>query len=86
MVSSSYAVFHFAIEPRVFITGSESPDTRSGLPFCHLKGSLVGSRERWCHIIYIQNVNQHLCSKFVVDRHILELFNFDNLLRVINST
>lgn len=68
VVSSGYDVFHFAIEPRVFVTGSKSPDTRSGLPFRHLERSLIGSRERWRHIIHIQNINQHLCSKIAVDQ------------------
>lgn len=68
VVSSSDAVFHFAIEPRVFITGSESPNTRSGLPFRHLEGSLIGSRERWRDIVHIQNINQHLRAKSTGDQ------------------
>lgn len=53
VISSGDAVLHFAIEPRVFITGSESPDPRTWLALSHFKGSLIGSGESGCYIIHI---------------------------------
>lgn len=59
-ISTGDAVLHFAVEPRVFIPGSECPHPRPWLTFSHLKRSLVGSGKSGCHVIYIQDVHQHL--------------------------
>lgn len=60
VISAGDAVFHFAIESRVLITCSESPDARSRLALSHLEGSLICPGESGRDVIHIQNINQHL--------------------------
>lgn len=60
MVSTGDAVLHFAVEPRVFITGPECPDPRSWLALVYLEGSFVGSGESGCHIVHVKDIYEHL--------------------------
>lgn len=53
VVSTGDAVLYFAVKPRVFIAGSEGPDSGTRLAFCHFKRSLIVSGESRCYIVHI---------------------------------
>lgn len=60
VISTGDAVLHFAVEPRVFIAGSQGPDPRSWLALSDFEGSFIGFGKSGCHIVHIEDINQHL--------------------------